>query len=322
MLVGGSMTAFAASRWFGVLALAAGLVSGCKSKPSEGKGAPAPSGSNVPAPVASGLPTTLADVSNVVNPLREPVYSGPAGAVRGVIRASGDAPPDQRHVLQKIGEDCAPAREMYGKLFREGAGRTLADVLVAVTEYKGYVPEQKSVVQVDASGCAWSGRTFALTFGQRIDVISKDRRPYVPDLMGAQMPAQLVALPGGGGSQLYPQSPGRFVLVDSLHLFTAANVVVLKYATHDVTGLDGRYSIERIPAGKVKLGVMLPATGAVIEREIEIQPSRTVDLDLELPFDLKKFEGQRDAAAGSPGAASAAAPAPAAGSPAPAPSGK
>lgn len=273
---------------FGILALAAG----CKSKPGEGA-AGKPSASAVPAPVASGVPVSAEEVSKVVNPKGESVYSGPAGAVSGVITATGDAPPEQTQLLAKISEDCAPAREVYGKMFREGPGRTIADVLVAVTDYKGYIPEQHSIVEVQASGCAWSARTYALTFGQRMDVVAKDRRAYVPDLMGAQMPAQLVALPGGSGSVVYPPAPGRYILVDSLHLFTAANVVVLKYATHDVTGLDGRFSIERIPAGKAKLGVLLPATGAIVEREITIEPSKTLEVNIELPFDAKKYEEQQ-----------------------------
>ena len=181
--------------------------------------------------------------------------------MRGVVTVSGDAAPEMPDVLAKIGEDCAPAREVYGRLFREGTGRTLADVLVAVTGYKGYVPEQHSIVTVPASGCAWSSRTLAVTFGQRIDVVAKDRKAYVPDLLGAKMPAQLIALPGGAGSTVYAQQPGRYVLVDSLRIYSMADVLVLKYATHDVTGLDGKFQIERIPAGRVTVSALLPATG-------------------------------------------------------------
>jgi hypothetical protein len=242
-------------------------------------------------------------VEAAVNPKHEGVYSGPAGTIRGIVRATGDAPPDQPRLLAQIKDDCAPARDVYGKLFREGPGRTLADVLVAVTGYQGYVPEQHSVAEVQASGCAWSSRTLALTYGQRLDVIAKDRKAYVPDLMGAKMAAQIIALPGGSGSSLYPQAPGRFVLVDSMRIFSTAEVLVLKYATHDVTGLDGRYSIERIPAGRVKLSAILPETGVTVEKEVDLKPSAVLDIDLELAFDLARFRERENTATPPPAAA-------------------
>ena len=286
---------------------------GCKrgageAAPSSSASASASASAGLPAPVASGLPMLPEQISAIVNPKKEPVYSGPAGAVRGVVIASGDAPPEVRDVMARIGEDCAPAREVYGRLFREGTGRTLADVLVAVTGYKGYVPEQRSIVTVSASGCAWAARTVAVTFGQRIDIVAKDRKAYVPDLLGARMAAQLIALPGGAGSTVYPQQPGRFLLVDSMRVYSMAEVVVLKYATHDVTGLDGKFHIDRIPAGKVTVSALLPSTGRTVEQEVMIEPSRTLDLKFVLPFDLAQYK--RPSATSAPSGAPSAAPAP------------
>ena len=257
---------------------------GCKREAKNDGSKPVASVAVSAVPVASGVPYPREAIVDAVNHARLPVYAGPAGAVRGTIRIKGDPAPEVPEIARQIREDCAPAREMYNRLFREGPGRTLPDVLVAVTGYEGYVPTQVSSVEVAASNCAWSSRTIALTFGQRLDVRSKDHKAYVPDLLGAQMPAQLIALPGGTGSSLYPQAPGRYVLVDSMRLFTAAEVLVLRYATHAVTGLDGQYEIQRIPAGKVTLNALLPFTGETLERTIEIKPSQTLTLDLEFNF--------------------------------------
>jgi hypothetical protein len=257
---------------------------GCKRDAKKEVSKPVASVAASAIPVASGVPYPREAIVDAVNHARLPVYSGPAGAVRGTIRIQGDPAPEVPEIARQIRDDCAPAREMYSRLFREGPGRTLPDVLVAVTGYDGYVPTQASSVEVAASNCAWSARTIALTFGQRLDVRSKDHKAYVPDLLGAQMPAQLIALPGGAGSSLYPQAPGRYVLVDSMRLFTAAEVLVLRYATHAVTGLDGQYEIQRIPAGKVTLNALLPFTGETLERTIEIKPSQTLSLDLAFTF--------------------------------------
>ena len=159
--------------------------------------------------------------------------------------------------IASIPADCASAKDTYGKLFREGAGRGLADVVVGVTGYAGYVPEESPAQVADASGCAWNARTYVLTFGQSLDVRSRDSRPYVPDLMGAKLKAQLVALPRGDAIHLYPEQPGRYQLTDSMRLFMLADVVVVKFPTHAVTGLDGRYVIPRVPVGKVKVSALL-----------------------------------------------------------------
>jgi hypothetical protein len=266
----------------------------------------APSVFKPAAPVASGLPGPPEAVSKVVNPENVPAYSGPTGTVRGVVTAVGDAPPVATAHLAQIKGACPEAREVYGHVFREGMMRSLADVLVAVTGYDGYVAATAPRQTVAARGCAFSTRTIALTFGQTIDVVSKDGEGYVPNLLGSHMQAQLLALPGGVPSTLYPPGPGHYVLTDDIKVFMLADVFVLKYATHDVTSLDGRYEIKGIPVGKARISAMLPSTQVVVEKDIEIKPGETLELPLELRFDAKAFAAA--AAAASAAAASSAAP--------------
>jgi hypothetical protein len=138
-------------------------------------------------------------------------------------------------------------------------------------------------------------------------VVSKDREGYVPNLLGSHMQAQLLALPGGAPSKLYPPEPGHYVLTDDIKLFMVADVFVVKYSTHDVTSLDGHFEIKGIPVGKARISALLPSTNAVIEKDIEIKAGETLNLPLELPFDAKAFAAA--AAAGSAAAAASAAPA-------------
>lgn len=266
------------------------LSQGCKRSPKQ-----------VPAPVSSGalLPAEL--VSKAVNPRGEAAYSGPTGTIRGFVRAVGDQAPELPEVLEKIPDGCERARATYGTLFREGPSRSLADVLVAVTGYQGYVPARDEAVEVQAAGCAFSTRTVAMTFGQRIEVVSKDRRAYVPELLGAQTGVQLIALPSGAGSTLYPKAPGRYMLVDSMRLYAAAEVLVLKYATFSVTGIDGTFVIRGIPAGPVTLNAALPATQATLERKLVVESGKETEVTLELPFDAEAYSERSKA----PGKASA-----------------
>jgi len=247
----------------------------------------------LPAPVASALPLDPKVVSSVVNPKGEAPYAGPFGSIHGVVVATGDAAPVMNEVLAKIPADCDTARQVYGKLFREGPQRGLADVVVGVTGYQGYVPETTQVQAADAAGCAWNSRTYVLTFGQGLDVRSRDSRPYVPDLVGAGLRAQLVAVPQGDAVHLYPEHAGRYGLSDSMRLFMFADVLIVKFPTHAVTGIDGTFVIPRVPVGKVNVSALLPQTMAQTGKDVEVHAGEVVDVKFELPFDRSKWDAAR-----------------------------
>ncbi len=287
--------------------------------PARSAAAAAPSVFKPAAPVASGLPGAAERVSKAVNPENLPTYTGPTGGVRGVVTATGEQAPAATAHLEKIKGACPEGREMYGRLFREGMMRSLADVLVAVTGYKAYLPEKEPKRVVSARGCAFSTRTIALTYGQTLEVVSKDREAYVPNLLGSNQKIQLLALPRGGGSLLYPPDIGHYLLTDDIKVFMLADVYVLKYSTHAVTSLDGRYEITGIPPGKVKLNALLPSTGVVVDRVIDVKAGEVIDVPLQIAFSKEDYEHQKHEAAAM-ASAMAAAKAAASASTAPAPS--
>lgn len=276
-----------------------GVPAACQNKPS-----PAPAGSasasaaarpppsasaEAIAKIAHGVPLPEAQVEKVVNPKREAAYSGPTGTVAGSVSLAGDESPADPSRVKDIPADCLAARDTYKDLFREGMLRAAADVFVAVTGYKGYVPADQDQLTVEAKGCAFSTRTVGLTFGQGLDIVSKDRRAYVPELLGGRATAQLVVTPGGKPVRLYPQRPGRYILVDSMRTFAAADVLVVAYSTFDVTGLDGKFEIKNVPVGKVKLNALLPEAMLTTERDIVVEAGKTTTADLELKFDQKIY---------------------------------
>jgi hypothetical protein len=278
------------------------VLTGCPKRETEvsdyGPGAtglPTPSG--LPAPVATGLPGDPKQVSQVVNPKGQKAFEGETAAVRGIVRATGDASVERPEVVAKVGADCAQAKPFFAPALREGPGRTLGDVLVTVTGYEGYVPPAAEKVKLEAEGCTFGTRTIALTFGQKLEVLSKDKYSYVPDLIGQKMPSQLVATPfGRGAAEIYPQQPGGYLMIDNLRLYSAAELLVLKYSTHDVTRIDGRFEIGRIPPGSVTVSAFLPATGATVQKKVELKAGQTLELDFALPFDAAAYNKKREEA--------------------------
>jgi hypothetical protein len=245
-----------------------------------------PASTSVPASSSSAsvaerpTPVDPADVAKVVNPKNEAPYAGPTGTLRGTIRIDGDPSPDSN---LKIAPNCGEGAATYGKLFRVGQDKALADALVAVTGYSGFVPAKGDAAKITIHGCAFARRTLAATFGQRIEVANLDpQTAYMPYLDGAPRRAVMVAIPQGDPVRLYPQKPGRFMLRDELpKQFMVADVFVLAYPTTAVTGLDGEYEITGIPVGKVTVNAYLPVLSKSVNKSIEIKEGdNTADLTL------------------------------------------
>ncbi|MBW2525706.1 MAG: hypothetical protein JRI23_16100 [Deltaproteobacteria bacterium] len=286
-------------------------LSGCPSDPpgrTDAAPSAAPSGpaasaaTSQPAATAqAGIPKTL--IAQTLNPNSEPPYAGPTGTLRGVIRVEGDPPPSQS---VSIPPGCGAAAATYDKLFRVGQDDTLADVLVAVVGYRGYVPPKTDRQSVDIFECAYSRRTVALTFGQYLEVRNRDeRRSYLPVLIGARLPAKLVVAPKQA-VKLYAPKPQRYLLVDEMgNRHMKADVFVLKYPTFQVTGLDGRYEIRGIPVGEAQVSALLPAANMTVARRKVTIAEGDNDVDLTIEIDASKLGGPSDA--GPPPDASAAA---------------
>jgi hypothetical protein len=230
------------------------------------------------------IPIPEQRIEAVNNATKQAPYQGATGTIEGVVTVAGDVAPEMTAYIDKIPADCSIATNTYGKLFREGDGRTVADVLVAVTGYKGYLKPKSDHVELLARDCAWSKKTVGVTFGQRIEVKSADSRPYIPQLLGGSSGALLVAVPGGDAVPVFPQEPGHYVLIDSMRLYSKADVFVVRYPTFDVTGLNGRYRLEGIPVGPVTVSALLPSTSNADSRQVTVLANQTVNVDFTLKF--------------------------------------
>ncbi len=252
-----------------------------------------------PMPLASALPIPAASVDQAVNPRNLPAYSGPTGVVEGVVRFKGEKP---QNVALQLPDACSGAAAMYGSSFREGPGRTAADVLVAVTDYDAYVPAPGPNVRVSVNNCAYDRRTIAMTFGQRLEVLNDDsKNSYVPMLIGDTAPAHMVAVPHGDPIKLYPERVGHYLLEDEMNRpWMKADVYVVKYATFAVTGMDGVFRIEGIPVGKVKVTADVPWIVPGIEHTVEatVEAGKTTKLDFTL--DVQKSPAPAGSASAAP----------------------
>jgi hypothetical protein len=295
------------------------LFAGCQEAPDKNAAAAAAASAGAassPDPGAAGQPSQ-AEVAEVarqqqaeavakaINPAGLPRYSGPIGGVRGRVVLSGDAAPIVPEVSAQLpAQGCPRAQQLYNKLFRQGPDGSLADALVTVTEYKGFLAPEGDVVRVRAEGCAWHSRTIALTFGQRLEIENVDSQPYIPSLLGAPTPALRIAIPHGAPVPLFFPRPGHFALLETTRDYMRAEVFVLPFPTARVTELDGRFSFESLPVGDARITAYLPAIGKTVDQRVQIEAGKTLDLTLTLSYS----QAEQDAKAAGQGGAAATAP--------------
>jgi hypothetical protein len=273
----------------------ANCVAGCERKSGPAAG-PAASASASAAPSAGpiAIPIDTAKVRKAVNPKGEAPYRGPVGSVKGTVSMSGDPAPQREGVAEQVTPKCPDsAKQYYSLLFREGADRRVADAFVGVTGYRGFVPAPTDVVRVDIRGCTYGTRTIGMTFGQRLDVANQEKQPHMPDLVGAPMKALMVSLPKADPIRMYPTRPGRYVLTDAMNTFMYSDVLVVKYPTHAVTALDGKFEINGIPVGEVTVTALLPSIMQKAEQKVTVRERATTEVNLVIEFDAEKYAASK-----------------------------
>ncbi len=297
--------------WLVALAACAGILVGCKDPPKDeaardARGDTADATASASPSASAGAevvrnPYDSAKVQSLVNPSALPVYQGPTGSVEGTITVIGAPPPPTTGKRADFAR-CPEAVETYGAAFRVGPvvgqGRALADAIVAVTGYEGFVPAKGDHVTLNFDGCAYERRTVLVTFGQRIDVFNRSKKQMItPDIDGQPVLALRIAAPHSVSPvHVFPPAPGRFHLVDRGVLgYVDEDLFVLMQPLHATSDVKGAYRIDGIPVGKATVNVGHPAFSGDSAKEITIAANVVEKVDLTLSFGVDAGAVKTDA---------------------------
>ncbi len=234
-------------------------------------------------------PVPTASVAEMINPTHAPAYAGPTGVVEGTIYVSGPAAPP---LMGKTFTKCPGGSRMYSKTFREGASlpdgrRPLADAVVAITGYSGFIAEKKEAKQVNIVDCAYSARTVTLTLGQRLDIQNKSNGlMFTPVFENQTSPAMMMAPPHGDAVHLYPAQMGRYRVIDKGgYDYMELDVYVLGQPLHAATDDAGHFRIEGVPVGKLSLGARHPFIVGDKKQDIDVQSSTVTKIEITIAHD-------------------------------------
>jgi hypothetical protein len=239
--------------------------------------------------VRDPLAIPSASVAAVVNPMHLPVYSGPTGEIDGTVLVVGPEAPDIDGVSFR---SCPAAIETYRKAFRSGVpredgSRTLADALVLVTGYQGFVEENEPAVRITLGRtCAFPSRTIAMTFGQRLEIANESNLPFGPYLEHTYNPVVRVTPPHQAGEpvRIYPPRADYFPLRDRLQPFIHEDVYVLRQPLHAVSNLAGQFHISGVPVGHATVSARLVAVGDDASQEVDVRAASVTRVELTLTY--------------------------------------
>jgi hypothetical protein len=238
-----------------------------------------------PPPPEDKFPLDDKAIDAVVNPSHATEYTGPTGAVEGVVKVTGDAPRQRK--FMPLPKPCDSAIPVHGPDYRAGAHGELADALVAVIRTSSYVRPSRADKLVTIKNCAITPTVIDLSLGQRLLVGNADDSPYTPLLpvrqiitrlaIKAQSPVPLFLTSTGafGMTWLPGAPPGSDV--------PSATIFVLPNALHMVTDVDGGFRIGGIPVGKATL-VVSHLGMPEFAKELDVKPGEVVKVEVPMTY--------------------------------------
>jgi hypothetical protein len=216
-------------------------------------------------------------------------YAGPTGSVEGMVLVQGPDAPDVPNLDVRA---CPAALDTYGKLFRAGSRRSdgarpLADAIVVVTGYSGYLPAKNEAERVTiGTSCVYPSRSIALTFGQRLEIANDSRVPFAPYLEGNPQLTVMVAPPQQRGEpvKIFPARADFFPLRDQLQKFVRGDVYVLRQPLHAVTDMQGHFRIDGVPTGRIAIGAVLAAVLGEAGKDVDVRSGAVEKVELMLTY--------------------------------------
>ncbi len=266
------------------IALTALALGGCgDDKPAGGSGT---SGTSKPATTAKPTATASA-TSKAAAPAKEG-----ASTIKGVVAFSGKAPEMKVPAKRKDADVCKSKPIPHNAvLVKDGK---LKDVLVRIAA--GGVPGDwkapEKHAEVDQKDCMYAPRMQGVVAGQTIDIKNGDETLHNVHAYKGSDSLFNQAQPKGAAAitKDAPEEAAVMKLSCDVHPWMRGFIVVTDHPFFAVSGEDGSFKIEKVPAGKYTIEAWHTQYGLLKKEAVEVKETGEVTVD----FEFKGTEAEPD----------------------------
>lgn len=256
-----------------------------------GCGEDKPASGSAPAKTATAKPTTAATTSSpaTTSAAAAPAKEGNA-TIKGVVAFSGKAPEMKVPAKRKDADVCKSKEVKYNAvLVKDGK---LKDVLVRIAPggVAGNWKAPDKHAEIDQVDCMYAPRMQGVVAGQTIDIKNGDQTLHNVHTYKGSESLFNQAQPKGAAaiSKEVPDEASVMKFTCDVHPWMRGFVVVTDHPFFAVSGEDGSFKIEKVPAGKYTVEAWHSQYGLLKKENVEVKDSGEVTVD----FDYKGTEAE------------------------------
>jgi plastocyanin len=267
-------------------ALGTSMLAGCPEDKGDDK--PAATATSAPPPPAATSAATAA------NPTAAPAATAPTGngVISGAVTLTGKAPVMADIAERKGDPVCAKTMMKYNDVIVGKKGE-LQDVLVRLApgSIKGKLPVPADV-SVDQKDCMYLPKTFGIESGGSVIVRNEDKTTHnVHTYKGNESQFNQGQPPGTPDIKLPEKGKtyddGVITFKCDIHKWMNASGVVTDHPYFTVSGADGTFKLDKLPAGKYKLEAW-HSTFGVKSQDVTVEDGKPLTVKFEFNADTDK----------------------------------
>lgn len=253
------------------LALTVGV--GCPEDPKPTPPKPPTADTAKTAPVASAKPTTTGAAA-------APGKDGPMGTatIKGVVDFSGKAPEMKVPKKRKDAEFCKTKEVKYNAVIADGGKLAETFVRLANDSVKGEYKAPAKHGEIDQSDCMYSPRIQGVVAGQEIDIKNQDGTLHnVHTFKGTETWFNQAQPKGSPEISKELEDTKVIKFTCDVHPWMRGFVVVSSHPFFAVSGKDGTFTIDKVPAGKYDIEAWHPHYG-LKKATVEVADGKTAEV--------------------------------------------
>lgn len=244
------------------LALTALALAGCPDEPSRPSGGTAATATTAAPPVASvEKPAAAPQGSEAPKATAQAAAPEGKGIIKGVVKFTGKPVEMKVPTARKDAPFCQDKDVLYNAVVVNDGKLKDTFVRIAVGGVPGSWKAPDAHAVVDQQDCMYVPRIQGVVSEQQVDIKNSDRTLHNVHTYKGSETLFNQAQPRGGDPLTKTWKDGIIKLTCDVHPWMRGFVVVTDHPFFAVSGDDGSFTIEKVPAGKYKLEAWHPRYG-------------------------------------------------------------